>query len=210
MAGFVPGSAPDSSDFIAEYVRTVPDPSSQRLFQYLIEEQRKVYGALNVSISASNAAVVGLSAVNETLQHTRSQLDTLIPHLSQIMSLARSSPISSTTGGSGDTVVSEVSTSSPDGVLKCPFCPHGHDSEKVHVQHMMRLMDRLGTDSRSECLISPSNSLINHHLFKVEGDFVKSAANFIKRYCVHLNSSHKKGVDVLRLRKLQAFMESLR
>ena len=28
--------------------------------------------------------------------------------------------------------------------LKCPFCPHSHDNEKSHVQHLHRLFLRLG------------------------------------------------------------------
>lgn len=69
---------------------------------------------------------------------------------------------------------------------------------------------RVGTDSRSECIIDPYNSLVNHASFQVAGDFVQSAANFIKRYCSHLCSSHRKGVDVVRFQKLQAFMDSLK
>lgn len=34
------------------------------------------------------------------------------------------------------------SSHSSNGPLHCPFCPHRHDSEKVHVQHMSRILDQ--------------------------------------------------------------------
>jgi hypothetical protein len=81
---------------------------------------------------------------------------------------------------------------------------------------LIRVIDdyssRLGTDSRSECIFSPSHRLALHPSFRqftVDNDFVTSAANFIRKYNSHLISSNKKGVDAGRLRNLQAFMAQL-
>ncbi len=149
------GSAPCVSDLHADdTISRVSDVAARQMFRYLIEENRKMYGALSQSIAASNAAVAGLASVTSSLDQTRSQLASLIPHVAQLsvhgtasnvlypVVIHADSPISSTTGDTGQSGGTQDSAPSLDGILKCPFCPHRHDSEKVHVQHLMRLLDR--------------------------------------------------------------------
>jgi|LauGreDrversion4_2_1035121.scaffolds.fasta_scaffold244836_1 hypothetical protein len=149
------GSAPCLSDLTAnDTISRVSDVASRQMFQILLEENRLIYGALSQSIAASNAAVAGLASVTSSLNETRIQLAALIPHVAQLsvhgtasnvlypMMIHADSPVSSTTGDTGKSGGTQDSIPTVDGILKCPFCPHRHDSEKVHVQHLMRLLDR--------------------------------------------------------------------
>ena len=58
-------------------------------------------------------------------------------------------------------------------------------------------------------MISSDHPLINHPMFKVEGNFVASATNFVRAYNSHIFSSHKK-VDPVRLANLTAFMNQFK
>jgi len=147
------GQSPSLDDLTANISR-VSDVAARHMFQSLVEENRLIYGALCQSIAASNAAVAGLASVTSSLNDTRTQLAALIPHVAQLsvhgkasnvlypMVINASSPNSSTTGDTGLSGGSMDSIPTADGILKCPFCPHRHDSEKVHVQHLVRLLDR--------------------------------------------------------------------
>lgn len=151
MSGWAPGveSVSASPDIDA-----VADPASRRMFMYLIEENRRIYGALHDSIGASNAATAGLASVTSALEATRLQLNTLVMHCSHIFSdghgvfpsmINASSPLGTASSNTVDSALSTGSMTSidcPEGPLKCPFCPRRHDTEKVHVQHWVRLLDR--------------------------------------------------------------------
>ena len=152
---------------VAEAVSSVTDPASQRLFYLLLEDNHRIHSALESSVEASNAATAGLLSVSVSLDTTRSQLDSIIQHLSTVrtgapasvlypMVINASSPIVSGSGtdASDRSSGSKESVSSPDGPLKCPFCPARHDTEKVHCQHMVRLSDRfVGFTDDSRALI---------------------------------------------------------
>ena len=152
--GWAPGTDSIGADTVAAVAR-VADPASRGLFESLLAENQKMHNALDASIAASNAATSGLSAVTVRLDRTNEQLATVLSRLSHVqtggvlypMVINASSPIgtaSSTTAESGSSVGSGSAKEvhNPDGPLPCPFCSHRHDSEKVHHQHMLRLIDR--------------------------------------------------------------------
>lgn len=156
MSGLAPMTFSDESSVLAiPDVSAVNDPTVRRMFYFLMEENRKVHCALNHSIQASNAATAQLQSVSEALDVTREQLAVLNENLygnrvlpvlinagpngSPIGTLSSSAGCSGVSGGSNSSSKSDCSF---DGPLKCPFCPHCHKSERVHHQHMVRLLDR--------------------------------------------------------------------
>ena len=149
--GWAPGTDSIGADTVAAVAR-VADPASRGLFESLLAENQKMHNALDASIAASNAATSGLAAVTVSLDRTNEQLATVLSRLSHVqtggvlypMVISASSPISSATAESGSSVGSGSAKEvhNPDGPLPCPFCPHRHDTEKVHHQHMVRLIDR--------------------------------------------------------------------
>jgi len=157
MSGLAPMNFSDEQSVLAiPDVSAVNDPAARHMFYFLIEEYRKIHCALNHSIQASNAATAQLHSVSVALDVTREQLSVLNENLSGnrvlpvlINAGSNGSPIgtlSSSTGCSGvsgGSNSSSKSVNSSDGPLKCPFCPHRHKSERVHHQHMVRLLDRL-------------------------------------------------------------------
>jgi len=148
MSGWAPGA--DRVMAVPD-IGSVADPGAQRMFLYLIEENRRIYCALNDSIEASRAATAGLATVTTALESTCSQLAAVLPQISQVIPhvngvlpsvINASSPVGSLSNMSGDSVLSSGSSNSSDGLLQCPFCTHRHSSEKVHHQHLVRLLDR--------------------------------------------------------------------
>ena len=149
MSAWAPGA--ESEVPIAD-IRSVADPGAQRMFQYLLQENHKMYCLLRASIEASNAAAAGLATVSASLESVSAQLAAVVPQLSQVFPLSTgvlplvinaASPIGSLSNVSGSSDHNTTgSSSSSDGPLQCPFCPHRHSTEKVHCQHLLRLMDR--------------------------------------------------------------------
>lgn len=147
MSGWAPGVVPDVA---APDISAVADPASQQMFMYMIKEQRDILVAMRDCIVASNAATAGMVTVVAALESTRSEIAAVVPLLSQAVRgdvvlpgvINASSPLSGTSFGSELSSGSTASVHVPDGPLHCPFCPHRHDSEKVHVQHLVRLIDR--------------------------------------------------------------------
>ena len=58
-------------------------------------------------------------------------------------------------------------------------------------------------------MITSDHPLINHPMFKVDGNFLASAKNFVQTYNSHIFSSHTK-VDPVRLANLTAFMNQFK
>lgn len=149
MSAWAPGA---ESEVAVADIGSVADPGAQRMFQYLLQENHKMYCLLRASIEASNAAAAGLATVSASLESVSAQLATVVPQLSQVFPLSSgvlplvinaASPIGSLSNVSGSSDHNTSgSSSSSDGPLQCPFCPHRHSTEKVHCQHLLRLMDR--------------------------------------------------------------------
>jgi len=150
MSGWAPGAF---TDMTVPDVCSVADPATQRMFMFMVQEHRNMMVAVRECIGATNAATASLVNVATALESTRSEIAAVVPLLSQAVRgngafprvINASSPISTSTVNTGDSTSSIGSVQSvdvPDGPLHCPFCSHRHDSEKVHVQHLVRLIDR--------------------------------------------------------------------
>ena len=150
MSGWAPGAV---TDMAVPDICSVADPASQRMFMFMVQEHRNMMVAMRECIGATNAATAGLLNVATALEATRAEIAAAVPLLSQAVrgngvfpgTINASSPFSTSTGNTGDSTFSIGSMQSvdvPDGPLHCPFCQHRHDSEKVHVQHLVRLIDR--------------------------------------------------------------------
>jgi len=150
MSAWAPGA---ESEVAVADVGSVVDPHARKMFQFLLQENQKMFRLLSASIEASNGAAAGLATVTASLESTRALLAAALPQLSQSFPLSTgvlplvinaASPIGSLSNVSDNSVHNSSDSSSySEGPLQCPFCPHRHSTEKVHCQHLLRLLDRL-------------------------------------------------------------------
>ena len=143
-----------ASNFCAD-VSTIPDINVQRAFTFLhgslqeLNQQTVSVVTLLQDIkndTASYAQKLTTAPSSGVFMGASHEGTPIVPSSNPlpVMIIARSQSDASESLGS-DT--SSATGSAPDPAvpsLKCPFCPHSHDDEKSHVQHLHRLFLRLG------------------------------------------------------------------
>lgn len=142
---------------VVAVIDSVSDDASRALFRMLIQErqeQKSMDAARHDQVvSLLSDVSVGLSNAKADIAAIKCRMDgpalcplscsedincrNGFPSLIHART-ASNSTASSQSAGSKRSSSSHVS----DGPLHCPFCPSRHDSEKVHVQHMDRILDQ--------------------------------------------------------------------
>lgn len=156
MDGMPLGLAPGVADVIA----SVTDKAAQALFRMILQERQE---RSSIDLARHNEVVALLSSLSSGLIETKDDIAEIKRRIdysppfpvaccegqdrrsgfpSEIHArTASNSTVSSRSAGSSGSKRSSSSHSS-NGPLQCPFCPKRHDSERVHVQHMNRILDQ--------------------------------------------------------------------
>ena len=93
--------------------------------------------------------------------------------------------------------------------LECPFCGARHNNEKSHVQHLSRLLRRMGKVYGGLCFATSEHRVMSHPDVPSNTQLLDKLAIFVTRYNSCLASSRDNGVDPIRLAALQKFMNRI-
>jgi len=93
--------------------------------------------------------------------------------------------------------------------LECPFCGARHNNEKSHVQHLSRLLRRMGKVYGGHCFVTSEHRFMSHPDVPSHSQLLDKLAVFITRYNSCLASSRDNGVDPVRFATLQKFMSKI-
>jgi|LauGreDrversion4_2_1035121.scaffolds.fasta_scaffold190287_1 hypothetical protein len=156
MDGMPLGLAPG----VADVIDSVTDKAARALFRMILQQHQERSA---IDLARHTEVVALLSSVSSGLIQTKDdiadikrRIDGPPPHPvaywegldrrsdfpSEIHArTASNSSVSTPRSGSSGSKRSSSSNSS-NGPLQCPFCSKRHDSERVHVQHMNRILDQ--------------------------------------------------------------------
>jgi hypothetical protein len=152
LAGDAPG--------VDSLIESVKDQSARSLFRFLVRERESQAAVAaerhNELVAMISNVSMGLAQAHTDIGDIKSRFNNPPPHpvsLSGHVGAGFPLVINAQSGSSGKSSLSSrqsgsssskrsKSSHSPDGPLACPFCPSRHSSEKVHVQHMNRILNQ--------------------------------------------------------------------
>lgn len=154
IMSFFVGDAPG----VDTLIESVKDQSARSLFRFLVREresQAEVAAKRHEELVAMISNVsMGLAQAYTDIGDIKGRFNYPPPHPVSLSGHASAFPVvinaqsgsdksslSSRQSGSSSSKRSK-SSHSPDGPLACPFCTNRHSTEKVHVQHMNRILEQ--------------------------------------------------------------------